>query len=120
MPDLSAERLAEKLEHYDIPALVNEALAMSDPCRRGRCAAPTVHLLATLLRESTAALDAAQRGNERLSEHASRLLTENALKRAALNAIRERVGAIPWVRDILDSALSGSAGEEEKRDDDHA
>jgi hypothetical protein len=42
-----------ELAHYDdVDALIDEALAMPDCCSRTTCVAPTVHLLATLLRES--------------------------------------------------------------------
>lgn len=53
MPDGRDTRLA----HYDVPALVAEALAME--CAPGRCIEPTVALLATLLGEAAADLAAA-------------------------------------------------------------
>jgi hypothetical protein len=55
-----AQQRAEQLGHYDVPALIAEALAMGDPCPNFKCVAPTVHLLAALLREAVERVEAAE------------------------------------------------------------
>ena len=70
MSDTAREKAPHtpKLAHFNIPALIAEALTMDDCCDRNKCVAPTVHLLAVLLRESEAERLALQDRAERAAE----------------------------------------------------